>query len=352
MTTDSPAASPSRSSSRRRWILAARLLGFGVVLLSLRWIVLRLGADWEELAAFRPSATFLWLLVLAAPFWAGAGLLQGLAWHRLLRVLGGEGAADLGRDLRLHARLQVARYLPGHAFQVGRHALTRSEGSGADADSEGGARAHVPHTALGAAATCEAVGQIVAGGALALLLFGLAFGGGALGLGHAAPAWLLRWAPWIGLAAVVAVPWVVSRLAGSRWLPGVVPHRPHRLLPSLGLYALQFLAGGLIFGLLLVALDDVPVRDPKTVLAGLAAYPFAWVVGFLTPATPAGAGAVEAVLVATLGARYGAVPVLAAAVGFRIATLAGDVLLAAGAWLLRRGDQPTVRPRTLDAPAP
>lgn len=345
--TANPDARPSDRSSRRYWILAARLLGFGVVLLSLRWIVLRLGADWEELAAFRPPATFLWLLALAAPFWAAAGLLQGLAWHRLLRVLGGEGAADLGRDLRLHARLQVARYLPGHAFQVGRHALTRSEGSrgndGTDDD--------VPHTALGAAATCEAVGQTVAGGALAVFFFGLAFGGGALGLGGGVPAWILRWAPWLGLAAVVAVPWIVSRLAGSRWLPGVVPHRPYRLLPALGLYALQFLAGGLIFGLLLLslhdgALDDTPVGAPQAVLAGLAAYPFAWVVGFLTPATPAGAGAVEAVLVATLGGRYGAVPVLAAAVGFRIVTLAGDVLLAAGAWLLRRGDLPAVQPQT------
>lgn len=342
---DSPSTlAPPPAPSRRRWLFAARILGLGVVLLSLRWILLRLGADVSELAAFRPSPAFLTVAVLAVPAWAMVGLLPASAWARLLTVLAGDHA-DPRRDVRIFCRLQISKYLPGHAFQVARHAVTRSEVREEGVRSEGiWSRRSVPHTALGAAATCEALGMITASTALASLGFGVALAGGAIGLGFELPRQALFGIPVTALAAALAFPWLLSHLAGSRWLPGVVPHDSKALLPSVARYAAEKAAAGLVLGALLATVSGQGLTDSLTacLLAGLAAYPTAWLIGYLTPATPAGAGAVEAVLVAVLGSRYGAVEVLAAAVGLRLVMVAGDGLLALAAYLARdetRADQ-------------
>ncbi|MCG8457477.1 MAG: hypothetical protein MI919_14480 [Holophagales bacterium] len=346
--TDDPFAQPSgprwqsarARASRRRWVLLGRLLSFAVLLLALRWIFLRLGADGAALLSYRPPKSFLIALLGAIPLLAALELLPAFAWHRLLVVLGGSGRAQLRRNLLVHARLQVARYLPGHAFQVARHASMRQPGEGSP----------VPHTALGAGAICEAVGMIAGAAALVCLGFGAALGDGALHLGRAVPPAVLRWAPWLALAGVVSIPLLVARLAGSRLLPGVVAHRPRDSFRAFGLYAAYFAAQGLVFGLILSLIHGTAIHGTAThiaasggsawswpLLAGAGALPLAWLVGFLTPATPAGAGATEAVLVAVLGARYGAVEVLAAALGFRVASIAAHGLLAlAAAWLGHR----------------
>ncbi|MDA8016028.1 MAG: hypothetical protein MPN21_01170 [Thermoanaerobaculia bacterium] len=320
---------PTPPAPASRWLLAARILGFGVVLLSLRWIVLRLGADGAELASFRPSPGFLALAALAVPLWSSVGLVPASAWARLLEVLAGD-YADRRRDVRIFARLQISKYLPGHAFQVARHAVTRSAGRGEGVWER---RDSVPHTALGAAATCEALGMITAAAALAFVAFGLAVSVGAVGLGFELPRPVLVGVPVIAVGMALTIPWLLSRLAGSRWLPGVVPHESRALLPSFGLYAIEKALAGLILGSLLATTSDQALV--ACLLAATAAYPLAWLTGFLTPATPAGAGAVEAVLVAILGSRYGAVEVLAAAVGLRLVMVAGDALLALAAYMTR-----------------
>lgn len=303
------------------------------MLLSVRWILLRLGADASELAAFRPNSAYLTVAVLSVPLWAMVGLLPASAWARLLRVLAGDHA-DPRRDIRIFCRLQISKYLPGHAFQVARHAVTRGEVREEGVRTEGiWSRRAVPHTALGAAATCEALGMITASTALASLAFGVALVAGAIGLGFTLPSQALVGIPVVALTAALAFPWLLSRLAGSRWLPGVVAHDSRALLPAVARYAVEKAAAGLVLGALLATVSE---RDlAACLLAGLAAYPMAWLIGYLTPATPAGAGAVEAVLVAVLGSRYGAVEVLAAAVGLRLVMVAGDGLLALAAYLAR-----------------
>lgn len=315
-------------SSRRRWVLFGRILAFGVVLLAVRWIILRLGTDGAALAAYQPPRSLLVALALAIPLLAVVEMLPAFAWHRLLVILGGSSPGQRGGDLSIHARMQVARYLPGHAFQVGRHALTRQNAVTPHDDKP-------PHSTLAAAATCEAVGQIAGAAALACLGFGAAFGDGALNLGGVVPEATLRWAPWLALLAVMSIPLLLARLAGSRLLPGVVRHRSRDSFRVYSLYALYFAIQGLVFGLLLVlvhgASTGADTHWSAALFAGAGAYPLAWVIGFLTPATPAGAGSTEAVLVAVLGARYGAVEVLVAALGLRIASIAAHGLLALAA---------------------
>lgn len=315
--------------TRRRWLLAARVLGFAVVVLSLRWILLRLGADGAELAKFRPNAAFLVVAGLAIPAWTAAGLLPATAWARFVATLAGP-FADPTRDMRIFARLQISKYLPGHAFQVARHAMTRTVTAPSPLNPRGG----VPHTALGAAATCEALGMITAAAAVGLVGFGAAFAAGAIGFGFQPPRQVLLGAPMAAFGATLAFPWLLSKLAGSRWLPGVERHDSRALLPGLGFYTLEKAAAGLLLGALLATTAEQGILF--CLLAGLAAYPLAWVTGYLTPATPAGAGAVEAVLVAVLGSSYGAVPVLAAALGLRLVMVAGDSLLALLAYLASR----------------
>ncbi|MEM6795313.1 MAG: hypothetical protein AAF725_15150, partial [Acidobacteriota bacterium] len=274
---------------------------------------------------FRPRRGFWIALGVAFRALATIDSVPALAWHRLLEIRGGARRDERVHHFLIHARLQVARYLPGHAFQVGRHAVTRQQPT---------ARGKVPHSVLGAAATCEAVGMIAGAAGLACLGLGAAFqrdGGLSIGLpnlGDAVPAAVLTWAPWAALALVMLIPWAVARLAGTRLLPGVAAHRPVDSFGVYALYGLYFACHGLAFGLFLTLVHDSGASWAATLFAGAAALPLAWVIGYLTPATPAGAGAVEAVLVAVLGARFGAVEVLVAALGFRFASIAGHGLLA------------------------
>jgi hypothetical protein len=58
----------------------------------------------------------------------------------------------------------------------------------------------------------------------------------------------------------------------------------------------------------------------------LAAYTFAWLVGFVVPFAPSGLGVREAALVAMLAPELGAAPATALALGLRLANVAGDFL--------------------------
>lgn len=282
---------------------AARWLGFVLIALAVAFMVRTLRGTWSGLAGWRPTPELIAVAAGGAVVWALA--MHGLAraWVRLVAAFGSCEASE--RALwALYARIQIVRYSPGNAFQVGRHALARSAGVG--------------HLALVAAALTEALALVAASAALALAaLPRLTLPAG--GLGPLAIA---------GIAVGgVLLPLVVVAL-GRRLLPllalprGRLPVLLTAWLASLAL----FLSGGIAFAALLVVQGTEP--SAGFVAACASGFALAWLAGYLAPAAPEGVGVREAVLIAVLGPVAAPAQLLVAAVGVRVVAVAGDALLA------------------------
>jgi hypothetical protein len=240
-----------------------------------------------------------------------------LAWLWTRLACAGKGFSATERTIVAASYLtsQFAKYLPGNVFQyLARHALGRRLGIG--------------HGALAAAALIEAL--LLASAAAILVL--------ALGMPvlHA----VIPWVPQAGAGWAIAMLLVLPLL---RYLPrrsAVTAWIPRYPMPTLALLLSGYLVffslfGGLFVGLL--AWSNVPAPMPAHVVGGSSA---AWLVGYLVPGAPAGAGLREAALSLAAGGK--ASPgVLSAIVLFRLVTLSGDFL----AFLLGRAIDRTRRTR-------
>ena len=144
-----------------------------------------------------------------------------------------------------------------------------------------------------------------------------------------------------GIAAVVApfaaswlFPWVLPTFYKSE--DGFEEARLPEfttLIAVLALYGVSFLIVGGILGLLSRVFYGL---NGGNLLFHTGLFSLAWVAGFLTPGAPAGLGIREAILVAVLGATYGAGIAVGLTLLLRIVTLGGDGLAFAGGVLARR----------------
>lgn len=234
---------------------------------------------------------------------AGVGLLA-MSWSGL--VLGRHPPQRMRNEvISSYLISQFGKYLPGNVFQyVGRHALGRRLG--------------IAHRTLASAAVFE-TGMLLSMTALVSAAF--------------APlpvdvTWLRPFATaaaGVTLLAMFAIPRV---LAG---FPQRLRLEPMRFM----LFASCYLAFVAIFGLiywgcLRIFGASVPLPDP----VGSAA--FGWMLGFIVPGAPAGAGLREAALALTQEGNGPSAIVMSAIVAFRVVTMTGDfVALLAGLGIRR-----------------
>lgn len=121
---------------------------------------------------------------------------------------------------------------------------------------------------------------------------------------------------------------------GLRWLPRYP--WPKVLIATLG-YLLFFFGFGLIFYAILRCTTPLQPDLTRVVTHGS----LAWLVGFIIPGAPAGAGMREAALALAAGEQGRTPAVLTAILLFRLVTLSGDFLaLCAGLWLQRVSRKP------------
>jgi len=129
----------------------------------------------------------------------------------------------------------------------------------------------------------------------------------------------------------------LSRVA-RRQVDELLPAVGRPLLVGVAVAAMFIYSVG--FALLLVTTTDV------TPVAASSAFALAWLVGYLALPVPAGLGIREAVLVAVLSPHVDAGEVLAAAVAYRLVSIAGEGILCvlASAWVtVLRGRRDTAR---------
>lgn len=232
------------------------------------------------------------LPLLAASVACGSGVvLLSVMWSILL----------LGRtDRQVVASYLVAqfgKYIPGNVFQfVGRHMLGRELG--------------IAHTDLARAAIYEIVFLIATAGVVAGMFVARA---------PENLEWLRPVAAAGGVVMLLAI-LLAPRLAGGRML--IIP-LPLRRWAVLGFgYLVFFTIFGAMYWVCLWVFGMSPApRDP------VGAASLGWILGFVVPGAPAGAGLREAAMsLVPVGEGGKTAAVLGAIVAFRVVTMCGDLL--------------------------
>lgn len=249
-----------------------------------------------DLSGYPPLEIFA-VVCAGATVYSIAVIMLSLIWTAL--TLSDAKSSFVRRTLiSSYLKGQFAKYLPGNVMQYAiRHALGRQTGIG--------------HGALAAAATLEVL--LLCCAALMVVVW---FGMPTL---HA----LFANAPDVprvfALAVLIVVPllaWMPERLT-PKWLP-----RYHWSLIAAalaGYVGFFFLFGSLFFAVLVwCKVGSPPLLDI------VSSSSLAWLVGFLVPGAPAGAGLRETALALAAGSRTPSDGMLTAIVLFRLMTMGGD----------------------------
>ncbi|MEM6487727.1 MAG: hypothetical protein AAF677_05555 [Pseudomonadota bacterium] len=276
-------------------------------------------AHWAELSAWRPTAAQLGMAAAAAAAYALLLALLAEGWHGLLRATAGPGI----RRARSHPSFmltQVGKYLPGNVFHlVGRHVWL--------------ARGALAHTLLLRCLLAETVAIAGAAGVVGLAMLPWLYG-------DAGPWAAIRPVVLLAAAAMIAAIAAVLRhgaggarmaaqgagdarmaaqgAGGGRMPAGTALWVGARTLAL----SIAFFAGqaGLFLALCLVVSGQAD--------AGLVAIAtVAWLVGFVTPGAPAGAGVRDLLLVVLAAPVTGEAEAIIATAAYRLVTVAGDGLL-------------------------
>lgn len=297
------AARPSRLR------LALKLAGGLVTIVALVFVAIAVGRSFEQLRTDLANPGLLAAIGLGSVGYALLLVLLALAWRGLLVAIDGP-VLQCGETLAIYARTQVYKYLPSNVLHmVGRYVEAR--------------RAGASHRALGIAQLVEVALLAGAGGLVAAVLAMPLLRGQLHGYGLE---------PWL-LPTVVAVFTILATAVVVFGRRLDVQQRVGRLLghgaAAFVLYLLFMLGSGGLAWSLAVALGGPASFE----IIGITAA--AWLVGFLVPGAPGGLGVREAVLIAGLTAA-GIPGATAIALGHRLITTLGDVLLALAGFIARR----------------
>lgn len=255
----------------------------------------------------RSPVQVLSVVSLGATVYGAAVFLLAVLWAGLAAP---ENAGRTARSqlIASYLKSQFAKYLPGNVFQYAtRHLLGRQLG--------------ISHGALASAALLEVL-LLVCAALLITILLGMPVVRG-----------LMPWLPdfpraagLIILAVIPALAWI-PRPTSLRWIPH---YSLVRSAASLAGYFAFFVIFGSLFAAAL-AWSTGTMHDAGQVLSSSS---LAWLLGFLVPGAPAGAGLREAALALAAGSDQATAEVLAAILLFRLATLGGDLLAFLVGWAI------------------
>ena len=301
----------------------ARLIGYGILLLSVVYLGQRFYTNFGELISVGPTRSFYLALALVC---AGYGVSLLLLVVPLATVLAGLGVPKptFRRVLDLHGHTNIAKYLPGNVFHwVGRQILAKKFGWS--------------QISMGLA-SLVGITLITLAAILSALIFATAMDVSTL------PGWstTATHGALIGMIVVIAGIWLIGAFADNIPLLTRLPEtkaiqqfaRGVRPLLAIGFYVTFFMIGGIFFWVLTAILIHA---WQISLLATLGfAYVTSWLAGYVTVGAPAGIGVREAALVLMLGATVGEAEALTLAIALRVVTTVGDFLLYVFAMVARR----------------
>lgn len=303
---------PLRTLVKSRTRVAARALGWLVSLAAIAFfvrLVVRQGLSLEQ----HSLSQLFGVVVGTGTAYAVMVILLALLWTGF--AANGRGSFGVRYQLvAIYLTSQFAKYIPGNVFQfAARHALGRQLG--------------LEHGALAFSAVAEAT--LLIGSAVFIVI----------GFGQNAVHMLFPNAPaippmaallWLLICVLV---WTCPLPRAMFWLPR---YGLFRVVVALIGYAAFFALFGLLFSAILWWNTSIE-SDIQRVITHSS---LAWLLGFIVPGAPAGAGMREASLALAVGAEGRSAQVLAAILIFRLATLMGDFIALCVGLLLRRTPGP------------
>lgn len=313
----SPAVSPPRPRDQLlRW--AKPILA----LLAVLFIGLLLRSQWAEMQAQSWRLHWGWLgaaIALLLLSWA----IEIAIWRYLLTMLDGplDRRMDFWAGMRVWFLSAIIRYIPGNIWQpLGMTVLCSRRGIRAEAT-------------LISVVLFQAVTLL---GSLPLAAAYFLFTGN-MGLLTASVGGMAPWLAWLGMGAVLLFVLRPGWLFGvMNWLLVKVGRTPLPVTISSPRLLALILAGSIswiVWGLTFAAITFAAVEIPAQRMAGdlvhfVAAYPMAYVIGYLSFLTPSGLGVREGALFFWLEPVIGGGVATVAAISMRLLTTAGELVLA------------------------
>ena len=292
-----------------RWLegrlgLVVRALGLALTLASLLIVGSQIVDASGTLGAEFSNPIFVTALLFGILGYALLCALIGFAWTLLARGFEGSGCLGFRDGMIIFGRSQILKYLPSNVLHlVGRHGMARAIGAS--------------HSSLLLATAAESALLVTAGAAMALV-FALPLLVRFVVAPISQSVTSLSIIVALGALGITAFLWLKYKGyldAKHVWFVGV----------AVLLYTCFFLLNGAILYALLLAADGL-VLQPWLIVGVTAS---AWLGGFVVPGAPAGLGIREMILLSGLELAGSAGPsALAAAIGYRIVTFGGDVVVA------------------------
>jgi uncharacterized membrane protein YbhN (UPF0104 family) len=298
-------------SEMKRWVV--RVAGFLFTALSIAYFVSVAVHNIGALPPIRLSGRVLTGMGAGLLLYLLTAAMMGLCWFVWLQSVG--ESLGLKLVMIIFALANIAKYLPGNVGHiVGRAALAKRQ------------NLRMPNVILSIG--LEAIWVALSGSALALVFLVID------GYGHAAQTGYLNIQDLVAAICILIAMPVVSVWGFNRWRPPLLK----RLLgPDImempgfdvlsgcfAIYLLVFLLMGASATIIATLIFD-SASSPYWPITGFLAV--AWIAGFLAPASPAGVGVREAVLVASLSSILGPGVAIGLSVALRIITTVGDGLV-------------------------
>jgi len=292
----------------KRLSLILGLAGIALSLGYIAWNILTTGV--LSSPVWQQSAIWLEILVVGSLFGAGL-ILPALAWFLLVRSTA-ETALSVWLGIGIYAVSQLYKYLPTNLMHhVGRYYMLQRKGVG------------------GTPAVWGSVAEVAILVASSLLV-ALVFGAPLIEMGRQASGinLVLLGGVLVAIACIGIILWKRPEALDQLFKRRVAS----AALAAFALHTLFRVFSGVLFWWFCGALaGDGAIGMPGAVSLWAAA----WTIGFVTPGASAGLGVRDALLIAGLtglGAATGEATVIA--LGFRLATTLGDIVFAAGGWVI------------------
>jgi glycosyltransferase 2 family protein len=268
-------------------------------------------ALWEHKAAILDSITlaqFLTISLGGGTIYLVGNFSLAFSWDRLLKWLG-ENSVHSKDNFLIYGRTQILKYIPGNFFSIpGRHILSHQKGIG--------------HSPLIGSATLEIIGLLVASSLISITGIMLT----------------TEQKVWVSVPVILSIfllallsPVILKKLHKLFFLfqkltvfKQITQGSYFKLLKIWSSYLFFFLLTGVILWWVIVVIDSPKGNLPVSIL--FSAYATSWILGFITPGAPAGAGVREGVMILMLSTYMGNPKSILVVVLMRVVTMIGDVL--------------------------
>jgi len=284
------------------------IVGYIIVGISMYFISEEIWENKKSLDNITIDLADLFLFLLLTFSYGFSQLLLSSSWIKILK-LSGETVKDSSQCFSIYGKTQIAKYLPGNIFHfAGRQIL--------------GQRAGYSQNALAAASVYESLILIIVAGLISVL--GSAFLGvdsNRAQLGYLVI--ILVLSVMLVIFGITIYPkYFKSSLANYQNYDGKVIIV--LLKKVVTLYCAFFVISGLT--LALVVSSHIGFLDVNSVITIVIVGVFSWLIGFVTPGSPAGIGVREAVIISLVSAMFSSSVAIFSAFMYRIITVLGDII--------------------------